>query len=719
MSRDVRVLIMDEPTAALSAFEVQRLFRQVRRLAAAGVAILFVSHRLDEVFELSDRITVFRDGTHISTKPAGEVTEATLIRDMVGRELTDFFQRVPHDPGEVALRAVDLGRRGAFHGVSFEVREGEVLGFAGLVGSGRTEVAEALFGVAPAHEGSIERAGKVVTIRSPRDAMSQGIAYVSEDRRRLGLSLPQSITANVTLPGLRRFVSRWGLVDRGAERAAAAVYRERLGIKAPSLSTPVGNLSGGNQQKVMLAKWLDVKPAVLILDEPTRGVDVGAKADIHELVGELARAGVAVILISSDLPEVLAMSDRVLVMREGRQMGVFAGADLQQERIMTAAVGVAMSTISPTAVAVPVRTRVRRQGLRPERIKELSLLGVLIASVLVFSIVVEDYLSARFVSRLLIAISITAILAAGESIVIITRNIDLSVGAIVGVSAYLTSEYLSSHGGLPAVAAVTIAVGIGLALGLVNGVLVAIANVPSIIVTLGTLAIFRSLLVGHAGGATIATGDLPEWLINMPRSTVFTIGGYEVRTMFVLALVDHRGAATRAAVHAGGSADLRRGLEPGGRPPGRPARAPGAADGVRRLRRPRRVRRLLVRRAVRHDQRHRRLRPRARRHRRRRRRRREHARRIRNDLRRVPRGGADRGARPEPGARRPDQRVLAGRDPGRPDRARRAARRGTRPTPPSASPRPDRHRHGGCRRCLTGPARTPGSCCSAASCWRR
>jgi rhamnose transport system permease protein len=195
-----------------------------------------------------------------------------------------------------------------------------------------------------------------------------------------------------------------------------------------------------------------------------------------------------------------------------------------------------VSTFSPTSIAVPVRTRVRRQWLRPERIKELSLLGVLVATVLMFSVVVDDYLSARFVSRLLIAISITAILAAGESIVIITRNIDLSIGSIVGVSAYLTSEYLADHQGLPAPAAVTIAVGIGVVLGLVNGVLVAIAKVPSIIVTLGTLSIFRSLLVGHAGGKTIATGDLPKWLVDMPRSNVLTIGDYEIRTMFVLAL---------------------------------------------------------------------------------------------------------------------------------------------------------------------------------------
>jgi rhamnose transport system ATP-binding protein len=341
MSRDVRVLIMDEPTAALSAHEVQRLFRQVRRLTESGVAVLFVSHRIDEVFELSDRITVFRDGQHISTNAASEVTETTLIRDMVGRELADFFHRTAHAPGDVALSVEGFGRRGAFEDVNFEVREGEVLGFAGLVGSGRTEVAEALFGVAPADSGIVRRGDVVVRIDSPRTAMDHGIAYVSEDRRRLGLSLPQSVTTNITLAGLRKFVSRWRLVDRAAERRTADTYRQRLGIRTASLSAPVGNLSGGNQQKVMLAKWLDVKPSVLVLDEPTRGIDVGAKADVHELIGELSAAGVAVILISSDLPEVLAMSDRVLVMREGHQMGIFEGADLEQEKIMMAAVGVA------------------------------------------------------------------------------------------------------------------------------------------------------------------------------------------------------------------------------------------------------------------------------------------------------------------------------------------------------------------------------------------
>ena len=341
ISLEVRVLIMDEPTASLSAHEVERLFRQVRRLAAEGVAVLFISHRLDEVFEIADRITVFRDGQHISTHPRAEVTEESLIREMVGREVSDFFARDHHSPGDVVLRVDGLGREDAFADVTFELRRGEVLGFAGLVGAGRTEVALALFGIAPADTGTIELDGEPIDVRSPRDALAHGIAYLSEDRRAIGLSLPQSVTANVTLPALRRYVRRLGLVDRRAEAEATDRFRERLHIRTPSLDQPVGLLSGGNQQKTMLAKWLNTEPTVLVLDEPTRGIDVGAKADVHHIVDELARGGMAIVLISSDLPEVVAMSDRVLVMREGRQVGLFARGESDQERIMTAAVGTA------------------------------------------------------------------------------------------------------------------------------------------------------------------------------------------------------------------------------------------------------------------------------------------------------------------------------------------------------------------------------------------
>ena len=339
ISLDVRVLIMDEPTAALSAHEVERLFRQVRQLRDSGVAVLFISHRLDEVFEIADRVSVFRDGRHVSTHARDDVTRGQLIAAMVGRQVSDFYARHEHQAGDVVLRVRDIGRTGKFSGVSFDVRPGEVLGLAGLVGAGRTDVALALFGIAPAETGAIELDGRPVEIATPRQALDLGIAYLSEDRRHVGLSMPQSVTANITLPSLRRYVSTLGLVDGAAERSDAERFRRQLSIRTAGLSQPVGLLSGGNQQKTMLAKWLNAEPAVLILDEPTRGIDVGAKADVHRIIDDLARSGMAIVLISSDLPEVLAVSDRVLVMREGMQTGLFDRAEASQERVMTAALG--------------------------------------------------------------------------------------------------------------------------------------------------------------------------------------------------------------------------------------------------------------------------------------------------------------------------------------------------------------------------------------------
>jgi len=344
ISLDVRVLIMDEPTASLSAHEVERLFEQVERLRQRGVAVLFISHRLDEVFRISDRITVFRDGQHISTRPVDEVTKDLLVREMVGRDVEEFFGRQPQPtPTEqelptVALKVDHLSVDGAFEDVGFEVRAGEVLGFAGLVGAGRTDVALALFGITPANRGTITVFGEEALIRRPADALGHGIAYLSEDRRHLGLSMPQSITSNITLPSLARYRSPSGLLRMAEERTVAARFREQLQIKTTSLDTPVGNLSGGNQQKTMLAKWLNTEPRILILDEPTRGIDVGAKADVHHHIDELARQGMAVILISSDLPEVMAMSDRIAVMREGRLVGIHDGDSADSETIMRAAV---------------------------------------------------------------------------------------------------------------------------------------------------------------------------------------------------------------------------------------------------------------------------------------------------------------------------------------------------------------------------------------------
>src|SRR5215218_6411426 len=352
ISLDVRVLIMDEPTASLSAHEVQRLFRIVHTLRQQGVAILFISHRMEEVFEIADRVTILRDGRWISTTPRAELTPATAISRMVGREVRELFRRERRQPGPVRLSVRGLRREGAFEDVSFDLRAGEVLGFAGLVGARRTDVGLALFGIAPADGGEIELDGTRVAVTSPRDAMALGIAYSTEDRRQLGLIMPLSIAANVSLPSLPRFLSPAGIVRRAEERATAEAFRQRLSIRAPSVDTPASSLSGGNQQKVVISKWLETNPKVLILDEPTRGIDVGAKVEVHQLIDDLAARGIAIILISSDLPEVLAMSDRVLVMREGRQMAIFDHSEATQERVLSAAMGQASDLFSEEAVAV-------------------------------------------------------------------------------------------------------------------------------------------------------------------------------------------------------------------------------------------------------------------------------------------------------------------------------------------------------------------------------
>ncbi len=339
ISLNVRVLIMDEPTASLSAHEVQQLFKLVRDLKRQGVAILFVSHRMEEVFEIADKITIFRDGRLISARNRAEMTPQRAIADMVGREIDLLKTRPTTARKEAILSVANLGRQGVFEGVTFDLHRGEVLGLAGLIGAGRTDVGLALFGIEPATSGTILLGRKPIAVRSPREGMNLGIAYVSEDRRQLGLILPMSIVANVTLPSLHRFLNRFGLIRTALERRAAEMFRTRLAIRAPSVAVAVAKLSGGNQQKVMLSKWLNTNPSILILDEPTRGVDVGSKAEVHAIIGELAAEGIGIIVISSDLPEVLALSDRVLVMREGRQMAILDRAEADQESVMTAAMG--------------------------------------------------------------------------------------------------------------------------------------------------------------------------------------------------------------------------------------------------------------------------------------------------------------------------------------------------------------------------------------------
>ena len=345
LSVEARVLILDEPTASLSAHEVERLFTIVRQLRDRGVAILFVSHRLEEVFALCDRATVFRDGRLVVTRVTSELKTGDLVRYMVGREVT-LFPKVEAPIGDVLLDVRGLSRSDTFHDVSFTVRSGEIVGFAGLVGAGRTEIARVLFGIDRRDHGEILVDGQPVAFTSPSAALHAGIAYVPEDRHQDGLVLDFSIAANVSLPILPRLFPRLFL-RASAERALANRYADQLQIRTTGVDQLVSALSGGNQQKVVLAKWLASGPRVLILDEPTRGIDIGAKVEVHRIIAELAASGLAIVLISSDLPEVLAMSDRIVVMHEGVVTAIIAHADATEERVMFAATGHAEVAVGP------------------------------------------------------------------------------------------------------------------------------------------------------------------------------------------------------------------------------------------------------------------------------------------------------------------------------------------------------------------------------------
>jgi rhamnose transport system ATP-binding protein len=339
LSSSARLLIMDEPTAALSLQEVDTLFAVVRRLHDRGVSVLFISHRLEEVSENTDMVTVLRDGRHVATRPTAELGHGEMIRLMVGRSLDALFPKEEAEIGEPVLRVEGLTRRGVFSDVSFEVRRGEIVGLAGFVGSGRTEVARCIFGIDKLDSGRLQIEGRPFRPRSPRAALRRGLAYLPEDRLRQGLVQPMSIEQNTTMAVLPT-ITPGGILRPRRERRLTRSFMERLRIKATSPTQVVRSLSGGNQQKVVLSKWLAVQPRILILDEPTHGVDVGTKADVHRTISNLAAQGLGILLISSELPEILGMADRVLVIREGRLVGELSREDATQESIVQAAAGV-------------------------------------------------------------------------------------------------------------------------------------------------------------------------------------------------------------------------------------------------------------------------------------------------------------------------------------------------------------------------------------------
>lgn len=332
LSIQARVIVLDEPTAALTEREVEILFKVVHRLKEKGVSVIYISHRLVEIFQVADRVTVLRDGLWVATSQVVDINEDALVMQMVGRQIENLYAGEQRQPGDIILDVDNLSGKG-FKGVSFQVRAGEIVGLFGLVGSGRTDVMRALFGAEPARSGKIDLHGRSLSIHSPRDAIQAGLALAPEDRKSDGLVLSLPVRANISLPSLRR-LARMLIIRSRAEKAMAREYIQSLDIRCPSPETLAQSLSGGNQQKVVIAKWLARKPQLLILDEPTRGIDVSGKAEVHRLMNQLAAQGVAILMVSSELPEILGMSDRVMVMREGRLVSELSRSEASEERVL-------------------------------------------------------------------------------------------------------------------------------------------------------------------------------------------------------------------------------------------------------------------------------------------------------------------------------------------------------------------------------------------------
>ena len=549
LAADTRVLILDEPTAALSSREVERLFTVVHRLRRHGVAMLFVSHRMEEVFRIADTVAVLRDGHLVASLPRDSLDPAEAIRLMVGRALSGLYPETDRDIGEVVLAAEGLSGS-AFSDVNFEVRAGEILGFAGLVGSGRTEVARVLFGIDPATSGEVQLAGEPFRIRSTGDALRQGIAYLSEDRRGQSLILGASILDNATLTVLDR-VTRVRIVRPELQWNAILGYLTDLRLRYHDPDQPVGTLSGGNQQKVALAKWLATRPRVLILDEPTQGIDVQTKAEVHRKMADLASQGLAIILISSELPEIVGMSDRVVVFREGQVTATLDRGAATPEAIASAAMDVdraltvadqgrssvaepvtasgAHAVPSPDAQGAavpganaaqerPVDVAPRASGARRGvsailASRQLGLMIAILAVALPVTAINPRFSGYGNVAAISTDVALLAIVALGEMLVMLTRNIDVSMASIIGLSAYASAAFMSAAGDVPVGLGILVAIGVGLACGVINGAVVTLGRVPSVVVTLGTLAIFRGVDSLFAAGNQVSADEVPQsWL---------------------------------------------------------------------------------------------------------------------------------------------------------------------------------------------------------------
>jgi ABC-type sugar transport system ATPase subunit/ribose/xylose/arabinose/galactoside ABC-type transport system permease subunit len=524
LATDARILIFDEPTSSVSRKDSAKLHEIIRDLRASGRTVLYITHRIEEVEPLCDSVTVLRDGRHVATKRTEETGRDEIVELMVGRKISPFWA-APPAVGPEMLRVEGLTSQGKFHDVSFSVREGEILGFAGLVGAGRSEIAAALFGLDTECSGAVFVGGRQVRIESPPDAIALGIGLVPEDRKKQGLVPQMSCAENLTLSSLPRFTGRGGFVRGASEKAAVRDWFHHLGIRAAGFDAPAASLSGGNQQKLTLGKWLVRDSRILILDEPTRGVDIAAKNEIHRLIHDLAQRGYAILLISSDLPELLALSTRVLAVRRGRTAGIVPREQATEESILNLMMGAASeSAPNGTVPMMPVQTPTEREkgrmpSIRREpRMQELGLVIVLLllaGMLTAFSgsveirrpdghVVTENrFLRGENLDKLAKNASFFAIMAIGATLVIVTGGIDLSVGSVYCLAAVAGAMFLHRFGpsgpganappGAIAAAAVLLCCAVGAVCGLVNGTLIVVSRVHPFVITLGTMAVFRGI----------------------------------------------------------------------------------------------------------------------------------------------------------------------------------------------------------------------------------
>jgi len=529
LSLDARVLIMDEPTAALSQREVERLFTVVNDLRTHGVAMMFVGHRMDEIFRIADRIAVLRDGRLIGVHPKAELGRAAAISMMVGREVTDLYPERPHTPGKMMLETRGLSRNGAFAGIDLQLHAGEVVGIGGLVGSGRTEIARVLFGIDQPNAGEILIDGRVMRIGSAKAAMDAGIAYVSEDRMGQSLVMDFLILDNAVLPSLDE-AAKGGIYKTDRAIGLVSGWLDRMKLRFAGYEQPVNQLSGGNQQKVVLAKWLRSNPRILILDEPTQGIDVGTKAEVHAMIADLASEGMAILLISSEMPELIGNCDRIIVLREGRKTAEFARGEATQEKVLEAAT---KSGAQESHAAELARTPAKGPFDFLKR-REFGLLAAMLAVVIPVTIINPGMVSAANITAVSMDAALVSVAALAQMLVLITRNIDLSVAAVIGLSAYLAATMVQAYPELDIAIGLATACSVGLVAGLINGLVVTKGKIPAIVVTLASMSIFRGFNSLWAAGNQISADEVTErWL----AMTSVRIGGIPFIVMIALAIL--------------------------------------------------------------------------------------------------------------------------------------------------------------------------------------